>query len=356
MLELNYEVHAIIGNTDVTNIPAGFNKIKFYPFDFSYTKCYKRLEIYRNLIFVNKDLAGLISKIMDNNTIDAAFIDYYFFGQYISLFSKRNIPVIYGTHNAQAVLIKQQPAVSFKNSLAKIADYIVNRFHECWFFRKANALIVVSGDDKKYHAGFIKKTKIFVIPNFLIQSDYKPVDGDKENYVLMTANFKAFQNIFGIEWFIREVWDQELAQKTRLVLVGLGSKEVFEKIRGKQETPGITALGEVDDLKPYIIRAKVSIVPLLHGSGSRLKCLESMALKTQLISTSKGAEGIEHDHSVLLADTPADFKQAILKVINNQIDHTEKAYQCFVNKYSVEPNKKIFASIIGTIVKNNMND
>ena len=75
----------------------------------------------------------------------------------------------------------------------------------------------------------------------------------------------------------------------------------------------IRALGEVDDMKPYIGKARATVVPLLHGSGTRLKCIESMALKTQLISTNVGAEGIEHEGSIIIADNPQIFKKIFLE-------------------------------------------
>ena len=68
-------------------------------------------------------------------------------------------------------------------------------------------------------------------------------------------------------------------------------------------------------MKPYIASAKATVVPLLHGSGTRLKCVESMALKTQIISTDLGAEGIEHEGSIITADDPYKFKSEILEVL-----------------------------------------
>jgi hypothetical protein len=279
------------------------------------------------------------------------YIDYLYYGQYIDFFRKKGIPVIYGTHNAQAVLINQRPAVSFRNRITKYVDYSVNRFHESHYFRKADALIVVSDHDKEYHADFVNRKKIYVIPNFLVEKEYLSLSAKKENYVLMTANFYAFQNTIGLEWFIKEVWDAELWNKTRLLLLGRGSQETLSKMKEKYDAPNVTAIGEVADLKPYISKALVSIVPLLHGSGSRLKCLESMALKTQLLSTTKGAEGIDHDNSIILADTSGDFKKELLKLIETKTDQTDKAYQAFMHQYSLEPNKVIFAQIVGHVVK-----
>lgn len=352
--DLNLNVFAIAGNSPADKVTsAKFPGIKFFDFDFSRYRSCSRLSKYFRLFTCQKSLLRLIEKIMDENSIDLVYIDYLFYGQYIPFFKKKGIPVIYGTHNSQAKLIYQRPSVSFKNSLSNFLDYIVNRIHEIYFFRKADALIVVSKEDKKYHQVLLKKEKIYVIPNFLIEDEYTCKTLQKENYILMTANFMAFQNSFGLTWFVREIWDVDLWSKTKLLLVGMGSKELYRELAGKFVLENIEAIGEVEDLKPYICSAQVSIVPLLHGSGSRLKCLESMALKTQLLSTSKGAEGIDHNNSILIADSPADFKRELVKILENKSDLADMAYEAFMDKYSLKPNLNIFKTIIHDISGDN---
>jgi glycosyltransferase involved in cell wall biosynthesis len=357
MKESGLNVHAMIGMPTTDEIPAHLDGVKFYPFDFAkYKTNVKTIHKYKRLLTLNKEIHALIDHILQHNKIDVAMIDYSFYGQYIGVLRKLNIPVIYGTHNAQAILINQLPVHTLREKLVKLTDLFMYRFHEIYFYRKADAMIVVSESDKKYYSTFYKKDKIFTIPNFLVESAYKSTDQVKERYILMAANFTAFQNEFGLEWFIREVWDTEISQKIPLVLVGLGSKEMLNKLKQKYDVSNVTATGEVPDLKPHISKALASIVPLLHGSGSRLKCLESMALKTQLISTSKGAEGIEHEGSIIIANNPDEFRREICNVIESKVDYTEKAYQCFMQRYSLKANLEIFDNLIRKIVKKNMAD
>jgi hypothetical protein len=352
--ELNFNIHAIIGKSTTTDQNVTHLKgVNLHPFDFTKNNIISRMKRYSRNFTFNKDLITLISTLLNEHKFDVAFIDYSFYGQYINFFHRYNIPVIFGTHNAQAALYYQNPASSVRKRIRRITNYMVNRLHETCFFRKADALIVVSEADRRYHASFVNPDKIFVIPNFLIESEYLSGDGKKDNYIIMTANFRAFQNSHGLEWFIREVWDKELWEKTKLHLVGLGSKEVFSLLKEKYDLTNVTAVGEVEDLKPHISSAIVSIVPLLHGSGSRLKCLESMALKTQLVSTTIGAEGIDHGNSIIIADTPSEFKLALHDLLESHSDRTDIAYQKFIEKYALEPNKKIFQGLLKSIVKEN---
>ncbi len=344
---LNYKVTAIIGKS-YNIIP--IRNTRFVQFDFKSIRSYnKNIEYYR-LFRKNHEIIKLFDEILANDNIDVAFLDYYFNGQYINYFKEKNIRVIYGTHNAEAKLNLQRPVYSFRNKFSYRVQYIAELLHERIYFPKADALISVSQQDHSYYCRFVNKDKVFIIPNMLDESIYELHAIKKEDYIVMSANFKAFQNFVGLEWFLKYIWDEELMNRCRLLLVGIGSVEIFEKLKEKYiNVKNIEAIGEVDDIKPFISKARASIVPLLNGSGTRLKCIESMALKTQLISTSKGAEGMIHDGSIIIADTPELFRTNLIDVLDNKLDYTEKAYEIFMNIYSLAPNSNILKKIVNYI-------
>lgn len=108
----------------------------------------------------------------------------------------------------------------------------------------------------------------------------------------------------------------------------------------------------VENIQPYISKAKVSLIPLLHGSGTRLKCLESMALKTLIVGTNKGIEGISHENNILVADRADEFQKALLDILKNKIDivdKTENAYRLFLEHYSLRAAKQIMTAIFEDI-------
>jgi hypothetical protein len=345
------KVIAVIGKTKNNAFrDYKFENIDFHEFDFTliltknkYINCLKIFKKEKKLIY-------LFEKLLGENFIDIAFIDYHYNGQYINYFKSKGIPVIYGTHNVQSRIAYQRPSVSLKNKFSSTLEYFAYVIHEWYYFRKADALIVVSSNDYQYYKRYIADSKIFVIPNFLLKEDYSLLNVEKSDYVIMTANFEAFQNIAGLDWFIKKVWTNKIFENNRLLLVGIGSDVALEKQNQFNILKNIEAIGSVEDLKPYIAAAKVSVVPLLHGSGTRLKCIESMALRTQLLSTSKGAEGIEHEGSIVIADSPESFTKWLSDILNGEIDYTHKAYYIFINKYSLEPNHIIFKNIIKQII------
>lgn len=283
------------------------------------------------------EVMRIFKTVCTNYEIDVAFLDYGFIGQYMQFFAERGIPVVLGTHNAQAMHTQQKPAHGFLQKLRRSQLVALEKMHERKYFREAAAVLVVSEPDKAYHTDFINPGKIFVVPNFLDEREYEVVIDRNPNLLVMSANFGMFMNYQGLKWFIDEVWNDALAARFELWLVGRQSKEALIKITGKPCWRNITAIGKVEDMKHYIAKATGVIIPLLHGSGTRLKCLEAMALRTPILATSKGVEGVESDHFIV-ADTGDAFQEALR---DYQFDEKRGSalHEDFMKQYSAAINK-----------------
>ncbi|MFO7977558.1 MAG: glycosyltransferase [Bacteroidales bacterium] len=337
ILEFSDTLYLVSGNAPPRE--ATYSKVKYFPFPSGYYSQNRWKDL--SLLFRrNKDLEKAIRSILDTEPVELAFLDYYFLGNYISLFKERGIKVIYGTHNVQPALNHQTPAKTLKDRLYKKVRLLLETRHEQRYYPQSDALICVSEQDQEWYQNHYKNLPVFLIPNYIHEAIYKnSIELRKKNQIIMAANYSAFQNKYGLQWFLEKVWDEELASLTTLIVAGHRSVSVLENL--KQEgisTAGVQALGTVDDMKKSIAESKAAIIPLLHGSGTRLKCIEAMALKTSIISTTVGAQGIDHNGSILLADDPSDFKTAIIRILQKKIQPEESAYQVFLNKYSSKAN------------------
>jgi glycosyltransferase involved in cell wall biosynthesis len=292
-----------------------------------------------------KHVLDLFEQVCSRYGVSAAFLDYGYVGHYIRFFMERKIPVILGTHNAQALHTWQAPAKGVLGKIRKAQLVALEKLHERRYFNKASAVLVVSEQDRRYHEQFVATEKLFTVPNFLDEKDYEMVCPRKPEVLVMTANFGQYMNYHGLKWFIEEVWDDDLASRYGLWLVGKQSKEALQQLTGRQEWKNISAFGKVDDVKWYISVACGVVIPLLHGSGTRLKCLEAMALGTPVISTSKGVEGVRSEH-FLIADTPADFKNTLL-AFNGDSNRGALLKADFMKEYSAAVNKERLGRAIG---------
>src|SRR5262249_28581209 len=80
---------------------------------------------------------------------------------------------------------------------------------------------------------------------------------------------------------------------------------------------GVVITGTVPDVRPWMNRASVFVVPLRVGGGTRLKILEAMASGRPVVSTSLGCEGLDvkDGDNILVADTPTAFADAVVRCL-----------------------------------------
>ncbi|MBU1660660.1 MAG: glycosyltransferase family 4 protein, partial [Chloroflexi bacterium] len=122
-------------------------------------------------------------------------------------------------------------------------------------------------------------------------------------------------NAEGIRWFVEEIWPRVRAQRpeARLLVVG---KSPPSEIAGVE---GVSAPGYVDDVVPFWWDSRFFIVPLRAGGGMRVKIIDAWARGLPVVSTTIGAEGIAYrdGQDILIADAPAAFADAIIRVLKN---------------------------------------
>jgi glycosyltransferase involved in cell wall biosynthesis len=116
-------------------------------------------------------------------------------------------------------------------------------------------------------------------------------------------------NYSGLRWFIEEVLPH-ISGRMPTVLDVVGSYR-----RAFPMADGVVLHGEVPSVVPFYARAHVAIVPVLFGSGTRLKVIEAMALGRPVVATTVGAEGLPVYAGVhyFAADDAPSFAQAVLK-------------------------------------------
>jgi glycosyltransferase involved in cell wall biosynthesis len=126
-------------------------------------------------------------------------------------------------------------------------------------------------------------------------------------------------NAEAVIWFDREIFPL-LSDLPRLSwkIVGWGPPP---EIQALHDPPAIQVTGFVEDVRPYLIESQVVIVPLLSGSGTRLKILEAWAMGKAVVSTSLGAQGLPavHGENILLADKPRDFAEAVIQLLGDPV-------------------------------------
>lgn len=143
----------------------------------------------------------------------------------------------------------------------------------------------------------------------------------------------------GIDWLTRDV-SKFLKERIHLDIIGTGWAS-----RYANQTIDVEAKGYVEDLSAEI-RGAIMLVPILTGSGMRMKILEGAAMCMPIVTTSVGVEGLsfKHEESCLIADSAEEFAQAIERLKHDkQLRQTlaVNAQHTFIQNYSISALGKI---------------
>ena len=190
----------------------------------------------------------------------------------------------------------------------------------------------------------IEHPRITVYPNTIPSRDVPVALPD--HAIVFTGNLEYAPNISAVRWFAREVWPLVHSEDPQLEwrVVGRNAHAVRSHTAN---VPGVVVAGEVADAVAEIARAKVAIVPLLAGSGTRFKILEAWAAARPVVSTTIGAEGLEaiDGQHIVIADTAARFAQEVVSTVRNPGSLGGNGRALYLDRYTTESGWQALAEI-----------
>ena len=177
---------------------------------------------------------------------------------------------------------------------------------------KFDVVLATSEEDSRR----IEHPNVVVYPNALPVLDAPSVA--EGNCIVFSGNLEYHPNIEAVRWFRSSIWPALRERNDWLTwdLVGRNAEAIEAIVKGD---PRIRLIGQVDDAVAAIASARVVVVPLLSGSGTRFKILEAWAARRAVVSTAIGAEGLgarDGEHLVLV-DGAAEFAGAVQRLLDD---------------------------------------
>ena len=227
-------------------------------------------------------------------------------------------PIVLDAHNVESALA-QTFAASDRRQLRRArwrweADKLARFERDA--VRSVAAVAATSEADAAAFAE-LGAQEVVVVPNG-VDTDaitFAPATGG--SLVVYVANFGYLPNVVAARDLIEEVLPRLRAAVPTATLRLVGRNAPMRWVDARA---GVEVFADVDDVVPHLHAARVSIIPLRAGSGTRLKALEAMAAGVPVVSTPLGVAGLDvrDGEHVLLADSGADLAEAAATVLRDE--------------------------------------
>jgi glycosyltransferase involved in cell wall biosynthesis len=159
--------------------------------------------------------------------------------------------------------------------------------------------------------------RILVVPNCVdeaLPDGVVPHQFGRPTIVFM-GSFNHPPNVHAASVLIDEIMPRvrNVVKEVLLVMVGKNPSETLRSEEGED----VLFMGEVKDPRPIVMGADVAVAPIFFGSGTRMKIVDYMMLGRPVVSTSKGAEGLDIEDEVhyLRRDTVSGFSDAVIDLL-----------------------------------------
>ncbi|MGZ3863861.1 MAG: glycosyltransferase family 4 protein [Bacteroidia bacterium] len=269
--------------------------------------------------FYFKEFEEKLIQLLKQKDFDIVHLESIFMGNYIPVirkYSKARISI--RTHNAEH-LIWQRMIENERSILKKAYLSLQNKRLKKFEFQtlqSADAIVPITKVDEDYFRQWGINKPYCTSPTGLVFENY-PVDNSNEMplSVFHFGSMDWLPNEEAVLWFVENVWDKVLQKvpQAKFYILGRGMSQKISSLA----KPNVIVVGKTDSAQKVYHTYSVMIIPILSGSGMRIKMIEGMAYAKPIVSTTIGAEGISVTNGMncILADSPEDFANAVAEVL-----------------------------------------
>lgn len=283
----------------------------------------------------SKDMANAISGAVLTDKIDVVIASQLTVASYAPHF--RGVPAIFEEIELGVPYEAGAKSALFPQRVRRNFTWYKQKAYMTQLLQFFQACTVVSEQERTLFAkAFPGYSNVHILPNCISINDYEHVREEPIlESLIFTGSFRYSANYDAMVWFTEDILPRIRATfpGAQLTITGDHANKPLPHLEN------VTLTGFVDDIMPLVARSWCSIAPLRVGGGTRLKILEAMALKTPVVATSKGVEGLdlENGRHLLIADTPEGFADCIVKIFCNKglrEDLAGNAYEAVKGKYN----------------------
>lgn len=299
--------------------------------------------------FISKEFTNRLIEVLKADIYDVVQLETLFMTPYVETIRKyTKASIVLRAHNVEHLIwerIAKGTRFFLKRAYIRhLAKTLKN--YEMNAISQVDGIAAITRKDAAFFRKYCATTTVD-IPFGVNPEEFTPnyeIDGKPRFYHIGSMNWMP--NEEGIRWFIDDCMEA-VVEKTPDFVIHLAGRHMPEWLHELKD-PHVDVVGEVPNAKEFVANHDVAIVPLLSGSGIRIKIIESMAMGKTVITTQIGAEGILYDEdvNVIIAENKAKMAEAIRRINENPASAVEigKAARKLVEE--VYDNRKLIERLL----------
>lgn len=293
-----------------------------------------------------RQMRGKINRLLELDNYDVIHIDHLQMAQYVDD-TCRSFTFL-DQHNVESMIWKRisENSNGLRKLFARNEARKLQRF-EAEACSNSDLVLTVTERDKEILSSLTNnRARIQVVPIGVDCDYFKPMEASEKNPTITFVGTMFWPpNIECVLKFHRETFPLICKEIPEVKFKIVGSRP-SKKVQNFARDKNVEVTGYVDDVRPLMAESSVFIVPLLSGSGMRVKILNAMSMGIPVVTTSIGCEGIEGlisvdsgesaDENIWIADTPEEFAGAVATVMSNKelsLRLSRNARQLMLKKY-----------------------
>jgi polysaccharide biosynthesis protein PslH len=271
--------------------------------------------------YYRPELRQAVSELFSRKSFDAIICDFVYPAGVLDWDSKT--PIILFTHNVEAEVWERQYRVS-SNPLRKLAFWLEYKrltHAERYYAQRAAHVLAVSESNREFFGRYVGSAeKVTLLPTGVDTDYFRPSpDAPRDRSLVFTGSMDWVPNHDAMEYFYQVILPLIRSQEPTVEIWMVGRNPPTSLLRLVEKDPKVHVTGLVEDVRPFMNRSSIYVLPMRTGSGTRLKVLEAMASGKAIVSTPIGAEGLSvtDGENIVLAGSPREFAKSVVALIRN---------------------------------------
>ncbi len=139
-------------------------------------------------------------------------------------------------------------------------------------------------------------------------------------YVVFVGTMDYRPNVDAVTYFVEQILPAIHGKHPELRFLIVGHRPA-RQVRRLGRRPGVIVTGVVPDIFSYLQGAVAAVAPFRISQGVQNKILEALATGLPVVSTSRPAKAVDarHAETLLIADTPKDFAEAVIALLEDPL-------------------------------------